>query len=143
MPVSFSDLELAFDFVSSDAALGYHRAFVCRQTGKIYWQSESLGLDDLEELPDDLENEEKYVPVPDKREFGLGKPLALDFAREFLPDDFGEIRHMFGKRHAYRNFRALLLRRRGALDRWYEFEAEATKRALREWCEQNSIETVD
>ena len=98
MPVS--DLELAFDFVSSDPALGDHRAFVCRQTGRIYWQSESLGLSDLEEQPEDIEDEEKYTPVPDKRELGLGKPLVLDFAREFLPDDFHEVRHMFGKRHA-------------------------------------------
>jgi hypothetical protein len=141
MPVSFTDLELTFDFVSSDPALGDHRAFICRQTGKIYWQSEALGLDDLEELPEDIEDEEKYAPVPDKRELGLGKPLVLDFAREFLPDDFHEVRYMFSKRHAYRNFRALLLCRK-ALERWYEFESTATKKALREWCEQNSIEIV-
>ena len=75
-------------------------------------------------------------------ELGLGKPMVLDFAREFLPDDFGEVRHMFSKRHAYRNFRELLLQRR-ALDRWYEFESKAEKKALRDWCEQNSIEIVD
>ena len=143
MPVKFSDLELAFDFVSSDPALGEHQAFVCRQTGHIYWQTESSDIADLEDLPDDIEDEEKYLPVPDKRELDLGKPLVLDFAREFLPDDFDEVRYMFGKRHAYRNFRALLLRRKGALDRWYEFEAKATKQALRDWCEQNSIEIVD
>jgi Uncharacterised protein family (UPF0158) len=142
MPVKFSDLELAFDFVSSDPALGDHRAFVCRQTGKIYWQAEPLDLDDLEDLPDDIEDEEKYLPVPDKRELDLGKPLILDFVREFLPDDFGEVRHMFSKRHAYRNFRKLLLQRR-ALDRWYEVESKASKKALRDWCEENSIEIVD
>jgi hypothetical protein len=140
MPVKFSDLELAFDFVSSDPFLGDHHAFVCRRTGKIYWQFEASEPDELEdELPDDIEDEEKYLPVPGKRELDLGKPLVLDFAREFLPDDFHEVRHMFSKRHAYRNFRALLLQRR-TLERWYEFESKATKQALRDWCEQNSIE---
>jgi hypothetical protein len=31
----------------------------------------------------------------------LGKPLALDFAIEFLPDDFAEVRGVFGKTRAY------------------------------------------
>jgi hypothetical protein len=140
MPVKFSDLELAFDFVSSDPALGDHEAFVCRQTGKVYWRAEDIG--DLEDVPDDIDDEEKYLPVPDKRELGLGKSMVLDFAREYLPDDFHEVRHIFSKRHAYRNFRTLLLRRR-ALDRWYEFESKTTKKALQDWCEQNSIEIVD
>jgi len=36
-------------------------------------------------LPDDIEGDKKYIAIPDKRELDLGKPLALDFAREFLP----------------------------------------------------------
>jgi hypothetical protein len=36
-----------------------------------------------------------------------------------------------------------LLARRGALEQWYDFERKATERALREWCEVNSIELVD
>lgn len=143
MPVSLGDLELALDFVSSAPGLGDHQAFVCRQTGKTYWQFDPSEVGELEEeLPDDIEDEEKYAPVPDKKELGLGKPLVLDFAREWLPNDFDEVRHMFSKRHAYRNFRKLLLQR-NALDRWYEFESKATKKALRDWCEQNSIEVVD
>jgi hypothetical protein len=31
----------------------------------------------------------------------------------------------------------------GALERWYEFEAKATERALREWCDANSIGLAD
>ena len=61
---------------------------------------------------------------PDKRELDLGKPLALDFARECLPDDFDEVRYMFSRKGAYRKFRALLIRR-NVLDRWYEFEFES------------------
>lgn len=55
-----------------------------------------------------------------------------------VPGDFDEVRHIFDKRGGYRKFRALLARR-NAVDRWYEFESKATERALRDWCEFNSI----
>jgi hypothetical protein len=141
MPTSFSDLELAFEFVSSEG-VGMNEAFLCRRTGKIYWRSDSS--DDLneEEMPDDIEDEEKYIAIPGKRELDLGKRLVLDFAREFLPNDFDEVRYMFSKRGAYKNFRALVTRR-NVLDRWYEFESKATERALREWCDLNSVELAD
>ena len=93
------------------------------------------------ELPDDIEDDEKYVAIPDKRELGLGKPLVLDFAREFLPNDFDEVRYIFSKKGAYAKFRALLIRR-NVLERWYDFEAKGTERALREWCELNAIEVA-
>jgi hypothetical protein len=92
-----------------------------------------------DELPDDIDDEEKYIPLPDKRELDLGKPLVLDFTRECLPDDFDEVRQFFSKRGAYPKFKALLSRR-GAIDRWHAFEAEATERALRDWCASNAID---
>ena len=79
MPVSFSDLQCAFEFVSSGGT-GENEAYLDRQSGKIYWHSE-FGDND-EELPDDIDDE-KYTAIPDKRELDLGKPLVLDFAREF------------------------------------------------------------
>ena len=140
MPTSFSDIELAFEFVSS-TSVGTNEAFLCRRTGKIYWRSDSL--DELdEEIPDDIEDEEKYIAIPGKRDLDLGKPLVMDFAREFLPNDFDEVRYMFSRSGAYKKFRALVTRR-NVLDRWYEFESKATERALREWCELNSIELAD
>ena len=146
MPSSFEDILLAFEYVGS-SDFGDHQAFVCRRTGKIYWRSESSELDQVtgemnDELPDDIDNEEKYVAIPEKRELGLGKPLVLDFAREFLPGDFDDVRYIFGKRGAYKKFRALVIRR-NVLERWYDFESKATERALREWCKDNSIEVAD
>src|SRR6516165_11420789 len=115
MPVSFSDLQLAFEFVSS-GGMGENEAYLDRQSGKIYWHSEFDEND--EELPDDIDNE-KYIAVPDKRGLDLGKPLVLDFALEFLPDDFDEVRRIFSKRGAYQKFKALLVCR-NLLDRWYD-----------------------
>jgi hypothetical protein len=74
MPVSFSDVQLAFEFVSS-GGMGENEAYLDRQSGKIYWHSE-FGDND-EELPDDIDDE-KYISIPDKRELDLGKPLVLD-----------------------------------------------------------------
>jgi hypothetical protein len=142
MSVSFHELLDAFEFAGM-GGLGEHQAVLCRQTGKIYLHSDFSDLDEMnDELPDDIADDEKYIAIPDKRELGLGKPLALDFAREFLPNDFDEVRLIFGKKGAYPKFKALL-ERRDAVDRWYEFESRATERALRSWCELNSIAVTD
>jgi len=138
-PTSFGDILLTFEFVSSSSP-GGNGAIICRRTGRIYWRYEDSGLDELhEDLPDDVEDDEKYIAIPDKRDLGLGKPLALEFARQFLPGDFEYVRDIFDRRGAYPKFKALLVRRR-ALDRWHAFENEATNKALRDWCEANSIE---
>jgi hypothetical protein len=141
MPVSFQEILTAFEFVSSSGP-GMNEAILCRRTGKIYWRSDFSGLDELNDaLPDDVEDDESYVAIPDKRELDLGKPLVLDFARACLPNDFDEVRSIFSKRGAYQKFRALLARR-NALERWYDFESQATEQALRQWCELNSIEVA-
>jgi hypothetical protein len=142
MPTSFEDILLAFEFVASSAP-GGNDAILCRRTGKIYYRSDFAGIDEFnDELSDEDADDETYIAIPDKREFGLGKPLVLDFAREFLSDGFHDIRYMFSKRGAYPKFKALLLRRH-ALDRWHAFEEKATNQALRDWCEVNSIELSD
>src|SRR5499427_4936365 len=67
MPVSFLDLQLACEFVSSGGT-GENEAYLDRQSGKIYWRSE-FG-DNYEELPDDIDDK-KYILIPDKRELDL------------------------------------------------------------------------
>jgi hypothetical protein len=91
MPVSFDEISNAFDVADTG---GEHEAFVCRQTGKVYCRfgstvaGEGDGIND--DIPDDIEDESKYIAIPDKKTLGLGKPLVLDFASEFMPDDFDE-----------------------------------------------------
>jgi hypothetical protein len=48
MPVSLKEILGAFEFVSA-GGMGEHQAFLCKQSGKIYWHSELS--DDLNELP--------------------------------------------------------------------------------------------
>jgi hypothetical protein len=142
MPVSFKEIRDAFEFISVTGAYE-HRAILCRRTGKIYTRSDFPDFEEFnDELPDDVDDEEKYIDIPDRRELDLGKPLVMDFARDVLPSDFAEIRDIFTRRGAYHRFKALLARR-NALDRWYEYESRATDKALREWCSLNEIELID
>ena len=139
MPISLDDLLLSFEFVSSDPGYG-HEAFLCKESGKIYWHSE-LG-DNFEELPDDLEEGDKYVRIPHKNDLDLGRPLVFEFVSERLPEEYHEVRRYFSKRGAYARFKDLLVRR-GVLQEWYDFENKALATAIREWCEENSIEVAD
>jgi hypothetical protein len=132
----FSDIEFAFDFVSSGAP-SEHSAFLCVDTGVCHWHTE-LG-DNEEPLPDDIMDAGKYVEIPHKNDLGLGKPLALNFARRALPDDFEEVAGIFQRRGAYGRLKSLL-ERRGKLAEWHEFENESQREALRGWCEANGID---
>lgn len=134
-PVSWNELLGTFEFVSA-GHLSEHQAFLCRESGEFIWHAE-YG-DELDELPDDIDDDEKYVQIPDKKELDLGKPLVLDFVGEVLPADFDEVRRMFSHKGAYARFKELL-DRRSVLDKWYEFEARATEKALRTWCGDNAI----
>ena len=139
MLVSLKDLLEAFEFVCA-GGWGEHEAFLCKQSGKLYCHS--VLCDELDILPDDIGDSEKFLQIPDKRELDLGKPLALDFARQFLPGDFDDVLQFFSRRGAYARFKDLS-GRRGVLDQWYDFEPKAEERALRMWCDLNSIEVRD
>jgi RimJ/RimL family protein N-acetyltransferase len=138
--VSWDDLTDAYLFVDSGSP-GENEAFLNLETGEPFYRSALLGDDD--ELPEDIDDEpEKYLPVPDKRELNLGKRLALQFVAEFLPADLGRAENIFSRRGAYGRFKDML-ELRNALEKWYDYENEATQRALRAWCEENDIEIVN
>ena len=59
--VSFRDIQDAFEFVSAGGG-GEHEAFLCKETGKIYYHSELY--DDLDQLPDDIGDGDKFEMSP-------------------------------------------------------------------------------
>jgi hypothetical protein len=138
--VKYDDLSAAFDFVSF-AAPFEHRAFVSLDTGAIYWISETSPLDE-EDLPDDLEESDRYLAIPHKNDLDLGNNLALRFAEEELPNRYADVEGFFRRRGAYARFKDLLAAQE-CLEKWYAFEAEATERALRQWCEANEIQCAE
>jgi hypothetical protein len=131
--VNYNDLFIAADFVSGGG--GGASAYVCTETGAIHLVSSYIG----EEVPDDLETSDKYFAVPSKRELDLGFRLVLSFAADEMPDAYDEIGGIFRKKGAYGRFKDFLARK-GALEKWYAYEEDATRAALRDWCEENGLE---
>ena len=115
-----------------------HEAYLSKETGKIYWHSE-FG-DNFEELPDDIDDSNKYISIPHKNDLDLGNRLAFRFVEKSLPSESGRVRTIFARRGAYARFKGFLVDR-GMLKQWHEFEAEAQEKALREWCKANDLET--
>ena len=134
--IKYDDLSTAFDFVSSAAPME-HRAYVSLDTGTIYWISE-LNPFEEEELPPDLETSDRYLAIPHRSDLDLGRGLALRFVEARLPHRYDKVGAIFRHRGAYAHFKELLAAE-GCLEEWYAFEAEATDRALREWCRLNEI----
>mgnify|MGYP000007604934 CR=1 FL=1 len=137
MKLNFKDILEAFEFVSF-GSIYEHQAFLDRATGRIYWHSE-YG-DDMDELPQDIDGG-NYIAIPHKNEFDLGSVLIFDFAYQYLQDDVENIREIFRRKGAYAKYKSLL-EKKGMLEFWYEFESRAQEKALKEWCDENSIEVT-
>ena len=138
MAISFDDIENAFFFVSMDQMF-MHNAYLCKETGQIFYTSE---MGDSDELPEDIDDPEKYITIPHKNELDLGKALVMEFISEYLPEELDRVYAIFRHKGAYSRYKDLL-ERLGALDDWYNFENERRKTALKEWCRENNIEIKD
>jgi len=107
--VSLDDLDSAMEWVSTDFV--ENEAYVCRDSGKIHWISGDPGeLDEEEQVPDDIDDSDKYIPVPDKRDLDLGSHLVFDFTAQYLPQHYDQVRDMFRAKGAYGRFKGLLER---------------------------------
>lgn len=137
--VDVQDLRHAFEFVSAGDPVD-HAAYICLDTGCIYWKSGEAGLEE-DDFPADIEKSDRYLAVPDRRELDLGHRLALAFAATELPDDYDTVAGFFCRRGAYRHFKDLL-GKRGKLERWYEVENQATDEALLAWCVEHGIQPL-
>jgi len=136
--INFSELRNAFEFVSSGPS-SQHSAYICVDTGIIYWTSNVMDLE--EDIPDDLETSDRYIQVPHKNDLKLGQGLALAFIDQEIPHDYNFAASLFRKRGAYRRFKELL-QSEGLLEKWFAFEANASDMALQDWCKENHIELV-
>ena len=137
--VNARELRDALDFVSAGQSFD-HSAYISLDTGRIYSSSTEAGLEE-EDLPQDIDDSDRYLAIPSQRELGLGRRLALAFAAEELPDDYDVVARFFRRRGAYGRFKDLL-DTRGKLERWYAFESRATDEALAAWCTEHGIEPV-
>lgn len=109
---------------------------LCQETGQIFYSSEMY---DSDELPEDIEDPDKYITIPHKNDLELGKSLVFEFAEKYLPEEIDKINSIFHSRGAYSRYKDLL-DMKGYLDKWHKFEAERQKKALEQWCIENNIE---
>ncbi len=136
--VKQSELEMAMDWLSGK--FGEDQAYICRKSGEIYWVPEDPDIVGEElDIPADIEDADKYVPVPDKRDLDLGVSLVLDFMAEHLPDSYDQVRSIFRRKGAYSRYKDLL-DRKGKLQAWYDFECEHSARALAQWCKDEGLD---
>lgn len=137
--IRLSDLIEAFEFVSS-GDLFEHSAYICRKTGEIVFISEGLEIEEGD-LPSDLSDPVQYQEVPHRRDFDLGRRLALSFVAEEIPECIHDARDIFSRKGAYARFKYLLTAN-GVLDKWYAFEQAAIDAALREWADEVGIKLI-
>ncbi|HSR50882.1 MAG TPA: UPF0158 family protein [Acidobacteriota bacterium] len=138
--VKLSDIEHAFLFVNwSD---GGNTAVLQKSTGRIFYSSELGDVDEVDDL-DQLDQEgldwDDMIEIPRKSELDLGQHLVFRFAQNRLPGEYDRVRRIFSRRGAYSRFKQFL-DERDLLQSWYDFENEAEKQALLEWCQENGIE---
>jgi hypothetical protein len=134
--ISYEDLESALNWSSSGGPYE-NQALICRRTGRVYLQSMNGDFED-EELPDDIEDGTLYVAVPHKNDLDLGRALVFEFVETEAPRVAAAVQAAFRQRGAYSKFKAIL-ERESLLQRWYEYEAAATRSALERWALENGL----
>jgi hypothetical protein len=138
VPIKFADLLDAYEWVSAMPP-GENSASISKLTGTVHLASDSIDVEEFEEMPDDLDDATAYFSVPHKNELNLGARLAERFIDEVLPEKSDKVRSIFRQRGAYARFKDLL-EWKDLLELWYRFEADATERALREWALDNNLQ---
>lgn len=139
MPVAYTDLLAAFEWVSASPSMETS-AYVSRERGSLHWASSDAGAVE-EELPEDIEDGSLYIAVPHKNDLDLGRHLTLSFTDEKLPESYSTVAGFFHQRGAYRRFKDFL-EQKDLLQDWYDYEAQAVEKALREWAAENGLQVM-
>jgi hypothetical protein len=134
--VNAEDLETAVTLVSDQNYVA--EGWVSRATGKVYVRSDEVGPV-MDEVPDGVEDDEKYLSIPDARSLDLGQTLVFNFVEAELPNEYDRVRQMFRRPGAYRQFNKLV-DDRDLRERWHAFRDEQTRAALKGWCEENGLQ---
>jgi hypothetical protein len=137
--IELHELESAVMYVSVNGGME-NDAYLNRETGEIFYDSPDA--EGEEGLPDDVDDDTKYVRIPNERDLDLGIPLRLDFIRQHAPDSYEEAFHISRRPKAYGRLRDLL-ERTGLIETWYSFQREALYNSLKQWCADNQLELAE
>jgi hypothetical protein len=103
--VNLDELENAMIMVTDSEAGA--EAWVCRTTGKIYVRSDYVDPEE-EQIPEDIDEDDKYVPIPTSRDLDLGRDLVFRFVQAQMPQQMDRVYDIFGRKGAYGRFHQLL-----------------------------------
>jgi hypothetical protein len=132
--IKLSDIEFAFDYVSS-MPMACNSAVLCKNSGDFFYSSD---YDDEDEIPEDVYDREDCVWIPHKNELDLGRNLVFEFAEQHLPDDIEHVRQIFRKKGAYARYKDYL-DSKGFLKKWYDYENKRQTETITQWCKENKI----
>ena len=132
--VDADELETAMTLLDTP---GGAEAWVCRDTGAVLIRSDEVG-EPAGPVPDDVNDGDRYVPVPAARDLDLGQALVFDFVRSEIPGEYDAVRELFRQPGAYGRY-SRLLDRLGLRDRWHQYRTERTRATLNAWCELNGF----
>lgn len=133
--MTYNTIEEAFFFVNG-APLFENCALVHRKTSETFFASDTL---DMDEMPEDAEENDDYIAIPNKNDLDLGKPLVMAFVRERCSEQEERVYQIFRHAGAYRRYKDFLASL-NLLDEWYDFEEQKIREALLFWCKENGIE---
>ena len=136
-PTKLQQLELAYDYVSSNGGLGEAYAYVSKKDGSIVYDDYEVSGEPSCPV-EDIQEDDDWVQVPDKIDLDLGNRLVFRFVASVMPDDYENIRDIFRAKGAYSRYKDYL-ENRGKLEEWYKFEESETREALFDWCAANSV----
>lgn len=136
MQVDLDDLEMAMEFVSGDLSFGAE-AYLNMQSGQIHYIGD--GIEEV--VPEDIEDSDNYLCIPSKYDLGLGRKTVLEFVSQELPNEYRLVSDYFSRKGAFAKFKHRL-EEIGAIDKWHQYQSVAIKQALKDWCEENSIQYV-
>lgn len=132
-PLDRDDLHFAVEFVTGGQVHGA-AAYVDRQTGTILWAGDGME----EPLPDDVDDEERYLPVPTKKELDLGRNDALAFTEQHAPQLLERAEYIFSTAGAFDRFKHLM-REHDLLDAWYAYQGQRPWEELEAWAELHDL----
>ena len=84
--VSLDQLQDAIEWVSCDST--DNEAFICRQTRRIYRIAGEPGTIDEEDVPENIHDDDTFLPVPDKRDLDLRNQMVFDFAKRYMAQQY-------------------------------------------------------
>ena len=82
-----------------------------------------------------------WIPMPDKQDLGLGRPLAMRFAAEHVSDRVPEVARIFERSGAWSRF-GRWLEDMDRQDDWYRFSDAATDRARVDWAREHGLDVA-